>query len=170
MLRGRGAPSARTCGVRTRPPDSGEVVACDGRCEKAWGINGRPKVDLSDVADDCAWVPDQNLRNAPGPGQTAILSEGGHLKPNPSNAAWKLQSKWCLRECERSVWVKPGELPALPDFTRPLQNIPEEERRSRQLPVVNVGRLVRRWVEEHPEEGVAEWIIRLRLDDWTGYV
>ena len=36
-------------------------VACDEKCEKAWGINNRPRVQLSDDPDDYAFLSDDEL-------------------------------------------------------------------------------------------------------------
>jgi hypothetical protein len=53
-------------------------VGCDGRCGKAWGINGRAKVRLSDDEDDFYWPADDELGDAPAdPGSY----EGGYGKP-----------------------------------------------------------------------------------------
>lgn len=99
------------------------MLACDGRCDKAWGINGRPKLyfpkegegqpralkkgkEPRDV-DDYVYVKDSELGTAPGPGATVGLSEGGHMKPSASplgEGEGERMNKWCARECERSGW------------------------------------------------------------------
>ena len=96
------------------------VLRCDGRCDKAFGINGRPRRMLSDDPDDYVYLADSEVGVAPPPGQTIGLSEGGHLKPSatPLVDASRM-NKWCFRECERSVSDGP-----LPDFERSRQNIP----------------------------------------------
>jgi hypothetical protein len=73
-------------------------VACDGKCDKAWGIQSRPKIQFDpNEPDDYAFQADRELGKAPRfPG----TSEGGHVKPLPGEE--KL-NKWCVRECERSI-------------------------------------------------------------------
>lgn len=101
------------------------IMACDGRCDKAWGINGRPKVMLSENEDDYVYKPDSELGTAPGPGETDCLEEGGHLKPSatPITDA-RLMNKWCARECERSSMFDPGKPVLLRDLDHPEPNIP----------------------------------------------
>jgi len=98
------------------------VLACDGDCSKAWGINSRPRdvedpnLDPSDE-NDWVWFADGELPIAPvDPG----TYEGFEGKPTPD---MKLQSKWCARECERSRLTRPGEDNALPDFSKRVYNI-----------------------------------------------
>ena len=96
-------------------------VACDRQCNKAWGINGRPSVRLSDDEDDIAWLADGELGEAPiDPG----TYEGGMAKPLSPD---EFPNKWCVRECERCAKSKPGEhlQPLeLPDFSRRYYNQP----------------------------------------------
>jgi len=103
------------------------TLACDGRCDKAWGINGRPKRQLSANEDDYVYIGDDELGRAPPPGKTCILSEGGHLKPSarplrPSDS--DRMNKWCARECERRVRVPEGEPIVLRNMAQPRPNIP----------------------------------------------
>lgn len=95
------------------------TVACDGQCNKAWGINGRPRLKLSEDPDDYAWLPDGELGEAPA---TSGIHEGGDWKPtNPG----EVLNRWCARECERCVMTEPGrprELPKLRDFSRLFYN------------------------------------------------
>jgi hypothetical protein len=85
---------------------------CDGRCDKAWGINGRPHVffdaagkpslkPVDDGYDNNAMVPDHLLGEAPADPGTY---EGGYGKPDmvEVNANPDLMNKWCVRECERN--------------------------------------------------------------------
>jgi len=91
------------------------ILVCDGRCEKAWGMGKRPRVQLSDDEDgeDYAYLADDELGTAPlNPG----TSEGGHLKPQTLEG--RMHSKWCWRQCERSKMCEPGEWVDLPDFSR----------------------------------------------------
>jgi hypothetical protein len=116
------------------------LIACDGRCDKAWGINGRPQLYFMGDAepralregeeplneDDHVYVKDSELGTAPGPGETRTVSEGGHLKPSatPLTDA-RLTNKWCARECERSECFKDGEQVVLRDLERPEPNVPK---------------------------------------------
>lgn len=104
------------------------TVACDGKCEKAWGINSRPKhyfVDEEKDPDDYEFLADGELARAPrDPG----TYEGGHAKPSPD--AEKL-NKWCVRECERCWMSEPGRpdaTPQLRDFSKRLANKPERQK------------------------------------------
>lgn len=78
-------------------------VNCDGNCQKAWGINQRPYIQLSDNENDIAWLADDELDNAPDDPGTY---EGGYGKPA---SAKFFPNKWCVRECERCAMSKPGE-------------------------------------------------------------
>ena len=99
-------------------------VACDGRCSKAWGINTRPSVQLSDDEDDFYWIPDGELPDAPAdPGTT----EGAHAKPLVVQSAADM-NKWCVRECERCAMSDPGAVDAplkLRDFSQRRYNKPQ---------------------------------------------
>lgn len=99
------------------------ALACDAKCEKAWGINNRPRVRMSPDEDDYAFLADQELGIAPmDPG----TYEGGHAKP--TRAEDRL-NKWCCRECERSVMVNARDgVVALKDFSRRRYNLPPTER------------------------------------------
>lgn len=95
------------------------IIACDGKCEKAWGVNARPFIGLDkDDTDDIVWLSDSELGVAPiDPG----TREGGDSKPiQPKH------NKWCFRECERSDSCNAQEFPnlKLPDFSRRLYNQP----------------------------------------------
>lgn len=78
-------------------------VACDGRCDKAWGISSRPSVKLSSDPDDYEMLSDDELGEAPINPRT---SEGGHTKPA---SASEFPNKWCVRECERCSMSDPGK-------------------------------------------------------------
>jgi hypothetical protein len=94
------------------------VAYCDARCDKAWGINGRPRVDLSENPDDYAYLTDDELGTAPADPGTY---EGGDGKPRRRPLA---HNKWCVRECERSDLRRPGEPADLSDFSRRVFNMP----------------------------------------------
>lgn len=78
-------------------------VACDGNCRKAWGINLRPKIQLTEDVDDYCFLADGELGDAPDDPGTY---EGGHAKPTDAS---HFPNKWCVRECERCAKSKPGE-------------------------------------------------------------
>ena len=94
------------------------VLACDGNCKKAWGINGRPKVDFDpDEPDYHAFLADGELGDAPDDPGTW---EGGHGKPrDPAE-----MNKWCAWECERSGIFEPCEKVELSDFSVRVYNQP----------------------------------------------
>ncbi len=98
-------------------------VACDRRCEKAWGTNTRPRVQLSDNEDDFAYLADDELGIAPADPGTY---EGADAKPESPD---EFPNRWCVRECERcsmsspDEWLKPI---TLPDFSKRVFNIPRQ--------------------------------------------
>jgi hypothetical protein len=94
------------------------TVACDEKCEKAWGINNRPKEQLSEDDDDYAFLSDDELGIAPiNPG----TYEGGEKKPVSKS---EIPNKWCVRECERCESEKGETKPELRDFSKRLYNQP----------------------------------------------
>lgn len=100
------------------------LLACDAQCDKAWGINNRPKIEFDpDEPDDYAFLPDHELGIAP---ERTGIWEGGHPKPIlPSSRL----NKWCARECERSVVNELNDdlfKIKLPDFSKPRYNMPEK--------------------------------------------
>lgn len=94
------------------------VLACDGQCNKAWGINSRPSIKFDEKdPDDNALLADNEVGDAPtNPG----TYEGGHGKPNSPAE----MNKWCSRECERSSMAAVGEPVVLRDFTKRCYNQP----------------------------------------------
>lgn len=104
-----------------------ETLACDGRCDQAWGINGRPREQFPDAADedDYYWLSDDELPTAPA--NTGVW-EGGHGKPSaePLTDA-SLMNKWCARECERSGIFPDGEPISLTDFSKRQPNYHSRE-------------------------------------------
>lgn len=97
------------------------LIACDEKCEKAWGNNERPRVQLDENdEDDYAFLSDDELGIAPvDPG----TYEGGHAKPIDEED--KL-NKWCCRKCERCYLSGPNEydkIPILKDFSKRIPNI-----------------------------------------------
>jgi hypothetical protein len=96
-------------------------VACDQRCTKAWGINTRPRVFLSDDPEDFAWLADDELGEAPADPGTYEGTDG-----KPTSPA-HFPNTWCVRECERcaksalGAWMLPL---VLKDFSRRVFNDP----------------------------------------------
>jgi hypothetical protein len=96
------------------------VVGCDARCEKAWGINSRPRVQLSAKNDDdYAYLADPELGWAPADPGTY---EGGDGKPS---APCERMNRWCVRECERSDMQDTLDDVSVPDFSRRVYNMPD---------------------------------------------
>lgn len=93
------------------------LLACDGKCEKAYGWNNRPYIKLSDDEDDKQWLSDNEVDNAP---MNTGVYEDGHGKPQ--NDEEKL-NKWCFRECERSETFKLSEEISLLDWSKRINNI-----------------------------------------------
>ena len=94
-------------------------LICDGKCDKAWGGNTRPKIQLDkDDEDDYVYLSDGELGIAP---EFPGTSEGGCVKP--LNKEDRL-NKWCCRECERSSICKDGEELIVSDYSVRVYNIP----------------------------------------------
>jgi hypothetical protein len=101
------------------------VLACDARCNKAWGINNRPRVSLSEDDEDFAFLSDTELGVAPfDPG----TYEGGHAKPITTSDRL---NKWCYRECERSAEAATLDDISLPDFSVRRFNMPYRHQQGR---------------------------------------
>ena len=89
------------------------IIGCDKNCDKAWGINSRPKIEVDGVT---FMKSDDELGVAPNDPGTY---EGGWAKPTDKE---DMLNKWCCRECERCVINRPGtpitpESLKLPDFS-----------------------------------------------------
>jgi hypothetical protein len=100
------------------------LIACDGKCEKAWGTNNRPRIQLSEEdEDDWVWLADTELGLAPRDIGTYECEDG-----KPRNKTEKL-NKWCCRECERCYMSRPNEFDQpiiLKDFNNRVYNIPRK--------------------------------------------
>lgn len=98
------------------------AVGCDGKCYKAWGINKRPKKQLSDNPDDYEYPGDYLLGDAP---EDPGTSEGGKAKPTrPEDRL----NTWCVKERERCGMTNPeGHLVELPDFETSVRNIKKDD-------------------------------------------
>jgi hypothetical protein len=93
------------------------IVACDEKCNKAWGINTRPRNELSDDPDDYEYLSDGELGEAPGhPGTW----EGRDKKPVNKEG---IPNRWCVRECERCSMFDIGKTIELKDFSVRRKNI-----------------------------------------------
>ena len=88
------------------------ILICDGQCNKAWGINCRPKVQDSSLGGVMMFVSDNEVGDAPIDPGTA---EGPDSKPQDST---QRLNKWCARECERSKLVDANKEFSLPDWTK----------------------------------------------------
>lgn len=97
-------------------------IGCDAKCEKAFGLNGRPAVQLSENENDYAFLSDSEVGIAPTSGKTAIVEEGSDTKPD-ANIPESLLNKWCFRECERCVVASSKDELTLPDYTKRLTNL-----------------------------------------------
>lgn len=84
------------------------ILICDGKCHKAWGLNERP--EHNEDTDESEYYLDNELDESPSDPGTY---EGGVSKPTEKT---ERLNKWCARECERSVIVKPCEDFELPEF------------------------------------------------------
>jgi len=108
------------------------VMMCDGRCDKAWGMNSRPSEDLDpNNPDDFVWLSDSELGEAP---ECPGTSEGGEYKPQKPE--FRL-NKWCYRECERSREAKLNAEPISPrDWSKRVYNIPRMDDSARTTEVL----------------------------------
>jgi hypothetical protein len=105
------------CGARAK-------IECDGLCGKAWGVVNRPRVQLSDNEDDCAFLADSELGNAP---EDPGTYEGGHAKPIGAKDPGDI-NKWCVRQCERSELSERLNQPVqLKNWNRRVYNIPTSD-------------------------------------------
>jgi len=110
------------------------TVACDGQCHKAWGIQIRPRFQLTDDPDDHAYAADHELGFAPADPGTY---EGDHAKPCASVATDPaIINQWCVRECERMSMHDAGEPVTLRTFDKRRYNIP---RRTGRQPVLIIS-------------------------------
>lgn len=94
------------------------TLACDGQCSRAFGLNGRPRIDFDpDDPDDYAFLADGEVEDAP---ENPGTYEGGWGKPSGPHE----MNKWCSRECERSGIFEAGEEVKLKDFSERRYNQP----------------------------------------------
>jgi len=94
------------------------VFVCDEKCDKAWGVCNRPKIELDKSnPDDYAFLSDKELEEAP---QNPGTYEGGQGKPTSQE---EKPNKWCVRQCERGDYFKPSETIKVKDFSYRVFNI-----------------------------------------------
>ena len=75
------------------------ILVCDGKCDKAWGVSSRPKIQLSDSDEnDYCFLADDELEIAP---ENPLTYEGFDMEGKPQTNEEKM-NRWCARECERS--------------------------------------------------------------------
>ncbi len=111
--------------LRKEVPYMGQPVAlmCDGKCNKAWGLNSRPKKMLSDNEDDYVFLSDGELGEAPD-GETLGTFEGFQTKPSATPLTnGEDMNKWCARECERCRMIDRDEKYEPVDMDDPEPNI-----------------------------------------------
>ena len=99
------------------------IMACDGKCDKAWGMNSREAEynDRENDPDNYEYFTDDEVGIAP---EDPGTYEGGYGKPHMVKS--DDMNKWCFRECERCSNSDNGDLPVLPDFSVRSNNIPGE--------------------------------------------
>jgi hypothetical protein len=97
------------------------IIGCDAQCSKAWGINNRPRHQLSEDHDDYAFLADGELGEAP---EDPGTYEGGHAKPTHPD---ERLNKWCFRECERCASARAGQPLKYPNLLVRLYNIPAHD-------------------------------------------
>jgi hypothetical protein len=90
------------------------IIGCDGKCDKAWGVNNRPKIEVDGIV---YMKSDDELGQAP---LDPWTREGGVGKPRHGI---DLLNKWCCRECERCAINEVGTEPVeenlvLTDFSK----------------------------------------------------
>jgi hypothetical protein len=96
------------------------AVVCDGNCAKAWGLNSRPRRQLSENEDDYMFLPDEELGEAPADPGTYEGNDGKPTSPEDQ------MNRWCVRECERSTMVDFGQRATVGPYV-PRPNIPRSE-------------------------------------------
>ena len=74
------------------------LLVCDGKCDKAWGVQSRPKIQLSEDENDYCFLADDELEIAP---EDPLTYEGLDMEGKPQSEEEKM-NRWCARECERS--------------------------------------------------------------------
>jgi hypothetical protein len=75
------------------------LLICDGKCDKAWGVSSRPKIQLSETDEnDYCYLADDELEIAL---EDPLTYEGLDMEGKPTCDEEKM-NRWCCRECERS--------------------------------------------------------------------
>lgn len=110
------------------------TLACDGKCNKAWGINNRPELIRNVFGDYVEMTPEERFDEAicPNADDTVDLADGelgtapadpGTYEGDEAKPTNAIHNKWCARECERSVLVDRGQPIELPDYDKRHYNI-----------------------------------------------
>lgn len=113
----------------------GKVVTltCDGRCDKAWGINSRRKkffVPEKEDLDDFVYLGDDELGKA----RLPMTSEDSDMRPsNAPVTDGQVMNKWCARECERCRMQDPDTLLMIPNMKTPVPNKPRRHPRLQEI-------------------------------------
>lgn len=76
-------------------------IKCDRKCDKAWGINSRPRQQIDE--ESYCFMADDELGVAPETPGTYECADAKPLTPD------EFPNKWCVRECERCAMSNPGE-------------------------------------------------------------
>lgn len=95
------------------------ILICDANCKKAFGINGRARIQIGKDEDDWAYAADGEVGEAPVDPGTYEGCDGKPVRPEDR------LNRWCCRECERSTMAAPGEDFSLRNFAERLCNMPE---------------------------------------------
>ena len=74
---------------------------CDGKCNKAWGLPSRPRVNIDGKE---YWVADNEFEYAPDDPGTYEGADG-----KPMIRSGRDMNKWCARACERSLIIDVNE-------------------------------------------------------------
>jgi hypothetical protein len=98
------------------------IVACDRKCEKAWGVLLCPRKQLSEQdVDDFVYLSDSELGTAPRNPGTYEGRDGKPISPD------EFPNKWCVRQCERCVMSKQLFSPIkLRDWNNRVYNKPQK--------------------------------------------
>lgn len=115
------------------------LLACDGRCDKAWGKSQRPRLYYQEPTgepralregeeprddDDYVYASDDVLGTAPRDPGTAEGDEGKPSGEPLTQADAHRMNKWCARECERASLSRPNTtIVNLKNLRKPVPNI-----------------------------------------------
>lgn len=93
-------------------------IACDEKCNKAFGIINRPRINLDENDfDDYVFLSDDEIGEAP---KKPCSMEEGNIKPSDTRLA---PNNWCIQECERCEIAEINLKLKLPNFSKRVYNI-----------------------------------------------